>query len=293
MKKIFKAIPALVVALAMVACTEGYQYTPAEPEAVKPFVTADLTAPRNLDVDGSNILVPFVRTSADGDLTVNLYLDDPTGLFSLVNSTITFPSGETTANAEVAYSYDALDASSTYSFAVGIASTENLSEYLPAALPISCKKAWQNLGICQFYDDWWVGGPYEKVLLKAPDGSETYRLMEPWTKDECDAAGMTFVSQLPYLEFYIDEEGIITYAERLDMGFTYSGMTCHMLHPSARGDAESAAENTIVAENLLQFCWYPIVNYNPSTGGFSWWGVTAYAYLSLPGGPDLAELLGL
>ena len=77
------------------------------------------------------------------------------------------------------------------------------------------------------------------------------------------------------------------------MGFTYSGMTCHMLHPTARGDAESAAENTIVAENVLQFCWYPIVNYNPSTGGFSWWGVTAYAYLSLPGGPDLAELLGL
>ena len=160
-------------------------------------------------------------------------------------------------------------------------------------MPISCKKAWQNLGICQFYDDWWVGGPYEKVLLKAPDGSETYRLMEPWTKDECDAAGMTFVSQLPYLEFYIDEEGIITYAQRLDMGFTYSGMTCHMLHPSARDDAESAAENAIVAENLLQFCWYPIVNYNPSIGGFSWWGVTAYTYLSLPGGPDLAELLGL
>ena len=86
MKKIFKAIPALVVALTMVACSEGYQYTPADPEPSKTFVSADLTAPRNLEVDGSNILVPFVRTSADGDLTVNLYLDDPSGLFSLVHS---------------------------------------------------------------------------------------------------------------------------------------------------------------------------------------------------------------
>lgn len=291
MKKIFKAIPAFIVALAMVACTEGYQYTPAEPEAAKTFVSADVTAPRNLDVDGSNILVPFVRTSADGDLTVSLYLDDPSGLFSLVNSSITFPSGETTASAEVAYSYDALDASSTYSFAVGISSAENLSEYRAAALPITCKKAWQNLGICQFYDDWWVGGPFEKVLLKAPDGSETYRLMEPWTEEECEAGGMTFVKQLPYLEFYIDEDGIITYAERLDMGFDYSGMTCHMLHPSARGDAEAAAENCIVDEGVLQFCWYPILAYN--NGSFRWWGVTSVAYISMPGGPDLAEWLGL
>lgn len=291
MKKIFKAIPALVVALTMVACSEGYQYTPADPEPSKTFVSADLTAPRNLDVDGSNILVPFVRTSADGDLTVNLYLDDPSGLFSLVNSSLTFASGETTANAEVAYSYDALDATSTYTFDVGVSSAENLSEYRPAALPISCKKAWQNLGICQFYDDWWVGGPFEKVLLKAPDGSETYRLMNPWTEEEVTAGGLDFVKPYPYLEFYVDDEGVITYAERLDMGFNYSGMTCHMLHPSARGDAESAAENAMIMEGVAQFCWYPILDYND--GSFRWWGVTSYAYISFPGGPDLAELLGM
>ena len=291
MKKIFKAIPALVIVLALASCSEGFQYTPAEPEPAKTYVSADMTAPRNLDVDGSNIVVPFVRSSADGDLTVNLYLDDPSGLFSLVNSSLTFASGETTANAEVSYSYDALDPNSTYSLSVGVSSTENLSEYRPDAFPLSCKKAWQNLGICQFYDDWWVGGPFEKVLLKAPDGTETYRLMEPWTEEEVTAGGLDFTSQLPYLEFYIDDEGIITYAERLDMGFSYSGMTCHMLHPTARGDAESAAENAVVMDDVLQFCWYPILNYK--NGSFSWWGITAYAYISLPGGPDLAELLGL
>jgi hypothetical protein len=47
----------------------------------------------------------------------------------------------------------------------------------------------------------------------------------------------------------------------------------------------------MVMENVAQFCWYPILNY--SGGSFSWWGVTAVAYISFPGGPDLAELLGL
>ena len=250
-----------------------------------------MTAPRNLDVDGSAIAVPFVRSKADGDLSVNLYLDDPSGLFSLESQTLTFASGETTANAYVTYSYDALDAAATYDFSVGVASNENLSEYRAAAFPISCKKAWQNLGICQFYDDWWVGGPFEKVLLKAPDGTETYRLMEPWTEEEVTDGGLDFVSQLPYLEFTIDDEGYINYADRLDMGFDYSGMTCHMLHPRARSDAESAAQNVMVMDDVAQFCWYPILAYN--NGSFRWWGVTSVAYISFPGGPDLAELLGL
>lgn len=289
--KIFRILPAFVFGLALVACSEGYQYDPAEPEANKTFVSADMTAARSIDADGSAILVPFVRSDANGDLTVDVYLDDPSGLFSLASQSITFASGETTANAAVNYSYDALDAKDTYSFVVGISSNDYLSEYRPAAFPMTCKKAWQNLGICQFYDDWWVGGPFEKLLLKAPDGTETYRLMEPWTKEEVEDGGLDFVRQLPYLEFYIDDEGIITYAERLDMGFDYSGMTCHMLHPSARGDAESAAANCMIMDDVAQFVWYPILAYN--NGSFRWWGVTSVAYISFPGGPDLAELLGL
>jgi len=290
--KFFRILPTLAVGLAMIACTEGYQYTPAESEATtKTYVSADMTAPRNLDVDGSDILVPFVRNNTDGDLSVNVYLDDPSGLFSLASQTITFASGEATANAVVSYSYDDLGANDVYSFSVGVSSSENLSEYRPAAFPVSCKKAWQKLGTCQFYDDWWIGGPFEKELIKAPDGSETYRLLNPWDEQSVIDGGLDFVSELPYLEFFVDEEGTITYDDMLNMGFMFSGMTCHMLHPSMRNDAESAALNTMVMENVAQFCWYPILNYN--NGSFSWWGVTSVAYISFPGGPDLAELLGL
>jgi hypothetical protein len=156
---------------------------------------------------------------------------------------------------------------------------------------MTCKKAWQNLGMAQWYDDWWIGGPFEKQLLKAPDGTETYRLINPWDKEAVTNGGLSFTKEVPYLEFVVAEDGSISYASMLNMGFTYSGMTCHMLHPSQRKDDASTAKNKMVMENVAQFCWYPILNY--SGGSFSWWGVTAVAYISFPGGPDLSELLGL
>lgn len=287
---ILKAIPAFAIGLAFVACTEAFEYTPAEPEdAAKTYVGADLNATRNVDADGSDLVIPFVRNNASGDLDVNIYLDDPSGLFSLASQTIHFASGETTANAIVKYSYDALVPETVYNISVGISSSDLMSEYRPVALPVSCKKAWQDLGMAQFYDDWWTGGPFEKKLLKAPDGTETYRLINPWDKQSVIEGGLDFVSEVPYLEFKIGEDGSISYANILNMGFTYSGMTCHMLHPSVRSDAESAAMNTMVMEDVAQFCWYPVLNY--SNGGYSWWGVTSVAYISFPGGPDLNELL--
>lgn len=290
LNNILKAIPAFAIGLAFVACTEAFEYTPAEPEdAAKTYVGADLNATRNVDADGSDLVIPFVRNNASGDLDVNIYLDDPSGLFSLASQTLHFASGETTANAIVKYSYDALVPETVYNISVGISSSDLMSEYRPVALPVSCKKAWQDLGMAQFYDDWWTGGPFEKKLLKAPDGTETYRLINPWDKQSVIEGGLDFVSEVPYLEFKIGEDGSISYANILNMGFTHSGMTCHMLHPSVRSDAESAAMNTMVMEDVAQFCWYPVLNY--SNGGYSWWGVTSVAYISFPGGPDLNELL--
>ena len=277
--------------LALAACTKEFEYTPAPQEdATKTYVKVDETAPRNLDIDGSDILVPFVRTSGDGAQEITVALADTSGLFSLKSTTVSFAAGETTANAAVTYSYDAMDPSATYAFTVSLASGD-ASEYTAIALPMTCKKAWQNLGMAQWYDEWWIGGPYEKQLLKAPDGTETYRLINPWDKQSVIDGGWDFVSELPWLEFVINEDGSITWGSLMNLGFTFSGMTCHHLHPSQRNDAAGAANNKMVMENVAQFCWYPILNY--SGGSFSWWGTSSVAYISFPGGPDLAEILGL
>lgn len=291
MNNIFKAALISMLGLALAGCANEFDYTPAEMEdASKTFVRVDETAPRNLDVDGSDIIVPFVRNNASGALDITVELTDPSGIFTLKNSTVSFADGQTTANAAVSYSYDALVPETVYNITVAMTSGPS-SEYAAIAFPVACKKAWQNLGMAQWYDDWFIGGPYEKQLLKAPDGTETYRLMDPWDKATVAANGFTPGAGIPYLEFVVNEDGSISYSKIINLGFIFSGMSTHMLHPSGQNDAASTAKNLMVMENVAQFCWYPILNYTGS--GFSWWGTTSVAFISFPGGPDLAELLGL
>ena len=297
MKKniISRVILASAFALALVSCSQEFKYEPAKADdfSKSTYVGADVNAKRSYEVSGDDIFVPFLRNTTEGTLEVTLEMTDTSGIFKLDTPTITFADGDSLASAKVSYNYADLVMDVVYYFNIEVTNEDLLSSFVPATFPVSCIKAWENLGTAQFYDQWWVEGPFEKTLLKSPDGSENYRLVEPWNEEEVTDAGLAFVSQVPYLEFSVDDEGIITYAKRLDMGFKFSGMTCHMLHPTARKDAESAAKNCMVMANVAQFCWYPIVNYDPESGSFSWWGETAYAWISFPGGPDLAELLGL
>lgn len=287
MKKTFnKIVFGSFLSLALVACETKFEYTPAPMEdPSKNYVKVDETAPRNLDVDGSDILVPFVRKDTTSAMTITVALSDTSGLFTLKSTTVSFAVGEATANAEVSYSYDALDPASTYALSVSLASGDK-SEYTAVTLPMTCKKAWQNLGIAQWYDSWWIGGPFEKQLLKAPDGTETYRLINPWDQASVVDGGLDFVKELPYFEFVINEDGSIVYDD-IDLGFTYSGKTCHNWFPAGVIDS-AVSQNKMIMENVAQIMWIPLMN-----NGGSWWGKAVPAYISFPGGPDLAELLEL
>lgn len=287
MKKTFnKIVFGSFLSLALVACETKFEYTPAPMEdPSKNYVKVDETAPRNLDVDGSDILVPFVRKDTTSAMTITVALSDTSGLFTLKSTTVSFAVGEATANAEVSYSYDALDPASTYALSVSLASGDK-SEYTAVTLPMTCKKAWQNLGIAQWYDSWWIGGPFEKQLLKAPDGTETYRLINPWDQASVVDGGLDFVKELPYFEFVINEDGSIVYDD-IDLGFTYSGKTCHNWFPAGVIDS-AVSQNKMIMENVAKIMWIPLMN-----NGGSWWGKAVPAYISFPGGPDLAELLGL
>ena len=287
MKKTFnKIVFGSFLSLALVACETKFEYTPAPMEdPSKNYVKVDETAPRNLDIDGSDILVPFVRKDTTSAMTITVALSDTSGLFTLKSTTVSFAVGEATANAEVSYSYDALDPASTYALSVSLASGDK-SEYTAVTLPMTCKKAWQNLGIAQWYDSWWIGGPFEKQLLKAPDGTETYRLINPWDQASVVDGGLDFVKELPYFEFVINEDGSIVYDD-IDLGFTYSGKTCHNWFPAGVIDS-AVSQNKMIMENVAQIMWIPLMN-----NGGSWWGKAVPAYISFPGGPDLAELLEL
>ena len=290
MNYIYKAFAALSVGLAVFACKKD-EYVPAELEPVQTYVGADITAPRNFDADGSAIEIPFTRNKVAEALDITVFLEDASGIFKLDNTALHFDVGQATAYAVVGYSYDALEMDKVYNFSVELASTEYASEYRPVAFPVAATKAWKKFK-AQFYDNWWVGGPMDKILLKSPDGSETYRLMDPWDKATVEGAGFAYTGGLEYLEFSIDEKGSVSWGGKtgvINLPFKYSGMTTHMMHPSKQDDPSSTAKNALLMPGLVQFCWYPLLNYNGSS--YSWWGRTSIALISWGEGPDINDLL--
>ena len=263
MKTYSKIFACSLLSLAFVACVSEEEYVPAPQEdATKTYVRADETAPRTLDVDGADIQVPFVRNNTSGSLDVTVALDDASGLFSLASTTVSFADGEAKAYAAVSYSYDALDPNAVYDISVRVTSEEYTSQYAAVAFPISCAKAWQNLGVAQFYDGWWTEALVEKQLLKAPDGTETYRLIDPFDKDHVEASGLGFVTGMPYLEFVINEDGTVTYDGILDLGFTISSYLAFYAHPSALGYDAYAPYNAVIDEGVVQFYWIPVYGYD-------------------------------
>lgn len=286
---IYKVILGAFIGLAFAACTAD-EYTPAPQEdSSTTYVKVDETAPRSLDVDGSDVLIPFVRTNGEGALDVTVELADTSGLFALKSTTVSFAAGETTANAAVTYSYDKLDPNATYAFAVSLASGES-SQYTPVAFPVTCKKAWKKLGIGQFADWYFIGIITEKEFIQSPDGSLKYRLLNPFTKDEIDAAGCTFEKEIPYIEFTIADDGSVSWGDYFSTGFGYGGYSIFYANPNwYNGNTDAAAKNALIGENLIQICYTAAAVTGGSIAGS--YG-TGYAFISLPGGPDLAELLG-
>ena len=276
----FRALAALSVGLALFACKKD-DYIPAELEPVQTYVGADITAPRNIDADGSAIEIPFTRNKVAEALDITIFLEDASGIFKLDNTALHFDVGQATATAKLSYSYDDLVPETLYNLKVELASTEYASQYRPVAFPIAAKKAWQKIPAV-FYDDWWTEASFNKTLLKAPDGTETYRLVEPWTKEATSAFAWT--GGLEYFEFTIDDEGAISWGGKtgvVTLPFKLSGMTTHMLNPAVRKDAEGVADNKLLADGIAQIVYYPILNY--SSSGYSWWGVKSYCLIDWSG----------
>lgn len=291
MKNYIKFATVCLMGIALASCSEKeYVYTPAEEDAVK--VTLDAAQSMNVEADGNDFPVILSRKDASSDLTVKLSFKDPSGIFSLSNSTVTFAKGENTASASVSYDYDDLVKDQVYNIEVAIDDPSLTSNFGINVMPFSVIKAWKKLGTCQFYDAWFFGYVWEKELIQSPDGSETYRLLKPFTKEDIEDEGFDFNEEIPYLEFSIDEEGHVSYGKWFNLGFSFSGMTCAYASPLYLQKNEAKeAENAVLMPGLVQFCWYPILGYTGS-GSYSWWGSTANAFLSFPDGPDLNELLG-
>ena len=287
-----------VMMLGFASCVEkAPEYVPGEPDSASCVVFPDVTAPSNLDLNGTPIEVAFSRNNTNGALDVNVALSDESGLFSLQNSTLSFASGESVAYALVNYDYDKLDAKGTYNIEVTMASEANASMYRPVTMSFSCVKAWKDLGYGEFFDNLVLNagdgdfGIAKCKILQSPDGSLRYRIMAPYAdknqriKSWGEAEAQATPSE--YIEFWVnDEEAMtVTWNAYWLTGLWYQGTAGNDIKaylPSARSSSYAAddALSGFLDEYIVQFVPYYYID---GLGGFG-----EYAcYLSMPGGPDL------
>ena len=136
----FKAALCAVLGLSLVSCAED-AYVPAPQEdASKTYVRVDASAARNLDIDGSDIQVPFVRSNKSGAMDITVSLADTSGLFTLKSTTVSFAADKDTAYAAVSYSYDDLDPAAQYAIAVSMTNEDVASQYTAVTLPMTARR---------------------------------------------------------------------------------------------------------------------------------------------------------
>ena len=301
MKKIFRSIFILSIAGLFASCNVdniGTLYEHEGPDCGVSFTKAS-ASDTEVNAKATTFTIPVARAVADGALTVNLKSTLPEGV--KVPASVTFNAGE--YQTDVTLDISAMEVGKSYKGAVTLADE---SQYDPntsiSSINVTLAKAytWVSLGKGQFYDGLALQpseddlGIIQVEVLQA-EGFDRWRLMNPFPKDKLIAAwAPEYVTYTPdsMIEFFLKDDGTIGFTNQvIKTGLTYVdlGETCYIYYyvPSAYSSQIAAddANNTFVMDKVSQF-YFALVIENST----SWFGEGA-KYLSLPGGPDLNELL--
>jgi hypothetical protein len=302
MKKIFKSIFILSIAGLFASCNVDNIGTLYELENGQSGVSFTKTMAGDTEVDAkaSTFTVPIARAVADGSLTVNLASTLPEGV--KVPSSVTFNAGE--YETEVTLDISNMEVGKTYKGAVSLADKTQFDENTAiSSINVTLAKAytWVSLGKGQLYDGLALQpsaddlGIIQVEVLQA-DGFNRWRIMNPFPVAQLEKAwAPAYVTYTPtqMIEFFSDADGAISFTSLpIKTGLTYVdlGDNAYIYYYlpskySSNYGAEEDAENCFVMDKVAQFCFG--ANIENTTYGFG----LNYLYLSLPGGPDLNDLL--
>ena len=103
---------------------------------------------------------------------------------------------------------------------------------------------------------------------------------------KCDISDYKSLPEIDEVEILINNAGTQNEND-IDINLSPDGArTIRYWFPAGVIDSD-VQKNRMVMENVAQIQWIPIFSNN------GWFGQSFPAYISFPGGPDLAELLGL
>lgn len=305
MKNIFKIMGAAAVSLLFLASCDQENvksiYTPEQDNEVS-FQSSVYTN-TEIPAEATSIDIIITRNSANGSITVPL--SDNLSSEITVPSEVVFQDGEYEAAITLGL---AIQGGIRYTGTIAIADSAyfnaETSPYPSIDLSLQQAYNWESIGEGQWWDNMITHPVVVPVEVMQATNSATprYRIMHPFTDEVLQAFADVQGGRIDnnnrseYIEFahLADESGAVTPLISFDT--FYPGVS---LSPVAGDEgpvegifsADYANQCGLVQDNVYQF--YPYYQFTIGSGATYSWGTALSAYLSLPGGPNLADLLGL
>ncbi len=290
MKKISKILMFVGLSVLLVsACTEDPIVREPSPNENPYGVYFLPTNPVDITVqsDATSVTYTVGRLNTSGSISVPL-TSESDAVFT-VEPTVSFSDGEQFATFQVTFNPLPSDPSTVkvriseeYAALYG----PGYNEFVGRVKAIN----WVSLGVGQFFDTFAYMAIIDVEVLKA-EGFNNYRIINPYPAEVMSQDSWYGGPRAEEIEFWVTSGGTVAWDAFWYIGWNYQatdGQPIKAYLPSALS-ASLAADDA-----LSRFITEKIVEFNPyfyidGLGGFGEYPV----YLSLPGGPDLVEYLGL
>lgn len=249
---LFTTLLLAVTALALGSCTDEYEYTAATVEGQQVYFSNTLASTQNLSDTESSFNISLNRIMTDGELTVNLTIDDASGIYSMPSS-VSFADGEDEVSIPVSYDPTKLEYDVFNDVTIAIADVDYTTPYGNSSYSFSAgmPSPYVLLGTGRFEDNNVASGYSEVEIYQNKNNPNEIRIMHPY--DEiAEYLGSTGYQTYPelypeYLQLCIMKNGEtfpsgaavtaddLVYFEQSYIGFVlFSNSTncTQILHPS-------------------------------------------------------------
>lgn len=209
---LFTTLLLAVTALTLGSCTEEYEYTAATVEGEQVYFSNALASTQNISDTESSFNVSLNRIKTDGELTVNLTLDDASGIYSIPSS-VSFADGEDEVSIPVSYDPTKLEYDVFNDVTIAIADVDYTTPYGNSSYSFSAgmPSPYVSIGTGKFADTYLIEEGYAEVeIMQNQNNPNQFRVMHPYDEfaEAFAEAGYNLSGEpAEYLEFEVLQPG--------------------------------------------------------------------------------------
>lgn len=224
---IFTMLLLSVTALTLGSCTEEYEYSGAKAEGEQVYFSNALGSTVNLSNTESSYAIQLNRINTSDELTVNLTLNDESGIYSIPSS-VTFAQGDSIATFNLSYDPTKLEYDVFNSVTIAIADADYTTPYGNSSYTFNAgmPSPYVSIGTGRFADNFFVSGYAEVEIMQNQNNPNQFRIMHPY--DE-------------FAEFFESE------------GYNLSGTPSEYLELQILQPGDNLAGTTVTKSDLVYF----------------------------------------